>query len=406
MDEISYYWGNRKSRNGGFFYIMASKIYPMNDINHLSMIMLLVGVILIFLNPLCYPIDPCEIIMKSDSVIGIVGNESLKSVFIRWEIRQKDNPARGACFTWDAYDERSRMEYYLGDHMRISGDDGESEWECKNHIMEIHADKESLEKRMIERLMENTDAICNDTLLNVVYEGLDKVDNNICYKLKISNKLNDLITINYYDTSNYYIIKSYTKEDVYSGTTIFSDFREIEGVIYPYDMYLRLFPMKVETYMYLQDITINFPLHDSIFAPSCIELSPEWIIKNGNSVKDKFKITYLDDTVFDYNIIGLEAPNGKYFVLLSRKDSLFNTELFSCSLDTLELGKSYEFEITKYTSNLELKTNLRGTASLFSEYYIKRDSSNDNGLLFWSDGEILIDVYYSTDIHDIYIIDD
>ena len=110
--------------------------------------------------------------------------------------------------------------------------------------------------------------------------------------------------------------------------------------------------------------------------------------------------------MFNYYVIGLADEDGNSYVLLSPKEIILDESEFSKGKKLIELDSTYNLRLKVYETRPSLDIRTTGIAPHFKAYYLPSgplDSPDDTGMLLWKNGEILIDVFNSEDVIDLYV---
>jgi len=179
--------------------------------------------------------DPYEILNKYYDALG--GLEKLKAnrtSHVTGNIDIVGTGLKGTFEEWDESPIRQRQNVDLGIFKQQSGDNGKFQWTVdQNGKVQIVQDETRLKERTVDSLMgEFAQLDPNSKIFTVAYEGIDTADGKNCYEVQITNSLNKRVIRQYFDTTDFLMIKQVTIMP--SGDeqhTIFSDYRPVDGVL-------------------------------------------------------------------------------------------------------------------------------------------------------------------------------
>ena len=133
----------------------------------------------------------------------------------------------------------------------------------------------------------------------------------------------------------------------------------------------------------------------------CVFLLISCTSKYLKDTSGEFTVTYLDGLFFDHYVIRLNSSTDSVYVLLSPKKPAEDSAYLIDNLVELEEGKSYRITLEKFETKPALVLEVRSRLSFIDKYYIHHenyDKPSDTGILFWNEGQIVVDVYYSNNI--------
>jgi hypothetical protein len=181
--------------------------------------------------------DPYQIMARHyEAVGGLDRLKAIKTIFARGEFSIVGSDLKGTVKSWEEKPLRMRMEIDLGVVQLVFGDDGEKNWHIDvNKKILVREDEAMIKERKIKELMADFAHLDPDSpVFDISFEGVEKVNNEDCYVVKIANKINENIEYHYYDKKSYYLVKKIEVKPDREDHTEYADFRSIDGVIQPF----------------------------------------------------------------------------------------------------------------------------------------------------------------------------
>jgi len=144
----------------------------------------------------------------------------------------------GTIKVWTQRPDRSRAEINLGPLKMTQGDNGRHAWVMdQNGQVQLitNPDEATIKRRQVRKLIEEYAYLEKGSdIFTVSFEGVESVDGNECYIVKIANKINNDSHTYYINTGTFNREKAVFIEDVESRDAIYSDYREIDGLMIPF----------------------------------------------------------------------------------------------------------------------------------------------------------------------------
>lgn len=124
--------------------------------------------------------------------------------------------------------------------------------------------------------------------------------------------------------------------------------------------------------------------------------------RGNRSVKSTFEIASIDSTNFgNYNIIDLRSESGIIYNLLSpKKCQMEGTE--RTGYKEIKIGDTIKLRIFEFRKYPELEESSSFRTSVVMKYYVL--DSNEEDVLFWSEGKYYRKAYYSPEICDVFLL--
>ncbi len=214
-----------------------------------------------------------EIIAKH---IAATGGDNWKKVeAVRMEGNVTAEAAPGMAIGWSMValrDKAIRMDISVMGMTQVMAAKGEQGWTINPFTG--GSDPEPMTADQVKSLIEQADidgaAVgYEEKGYNVEYLGTEDVDGTLAHKIKI-DKGNKNIEYVFYDPNSFYEIKTIEVEEVdgqeMESTTLYSDFREVMGIIVPYSMQ-QTNPMMGNTTISLTKVEFNPTLSLDFFDP-------------------------------------------------------------------------------------------------------------------------------------------
>jgi hypothetical protein len=181
--------------------------------------------------------DPYQILDRYFHALG--GLERLKAEKAAYsEGNIVLGPMQGTVKVWSQQPYRNRTETTLGPLAMTQGDNGQFQWvvDQNGKVQKMTSpDETTIRRRQIRELMaEYAYAVPASQVFKVSFDGLEGSGSEECYVVKIANKMNvDTYTL-YINTKTFLQDKAVFVEDIESRTVVYSDYREVDGLMVPF----------------------------------------------------------------------------------------------------------------------------------------------------------------------------
>ncbi len=188
--------------------------------------------------------DPYEILETHYEAIG--GLELLRAEETRYfEATLKLFGLEGHIREWQQRPGRQRQEVDLGVIKQITGDTGDYAWIVdSNGKLQIMKDEQTLKKREVDRRIADFEHIRRDSEhFALAFGGTEDVNGTACYVINLSNTIDDNVRTYYIGKDDFYMHKSITREAEHESHTVFSDFRDVGGLVIPFHLDIELLPI-------------------------------------------------------------------------------------------------------------------------------------------------------------------
>lgn len=252
--------------------------------------------------------DPYKILEKHFEAIG--GFDILRAqetMFKEGTIMIERAGLEGTFKQWSKRPLKLRQEIDLGVVSEVSGDNGEVSWHVDaNGKLLIRKDEQTLKEREVKRLMEEYEYLNpGSEHFVVIFDGVEKIDGKDCYVVKITNTINEDIQKNFYDKSNFYLLKTMIIKPDNEGHVSYSDFRKVDGIVYPFREVVKQLPTNEMFVFEYSTYTLDPVIEDAFFDPP-VEDVEDFMFVNGISAEN-VPFEFIEDHVYlPVNIMGKE----------------------------------------------------------------------------------------------------
>jgi hypothetical protein len=181
--------------------------------------------------------DPYEIMERHIEAVG--GRDRLleqTTSHITGRIEIVGTGLEGTIETWTEFPVKKRVEVDLGVIKQTIGDDGEFPWIVdQNGKLQIKKDEISIKSRKVEQLMSQLKHLDPESEhFTLTFQGTDTAAGAECYLVKIENDINSDVITSFIDKSTFYQVKTITVKSDGEEHAVFSDFRELDGIVVPF----------------------------------------------------------------------------------------------------------------------------------------------------------------------------
>ncbi|MFH2055665.1 MAG: aspartyl protease family protein, partial [bacterium] len=214
--------------------------------------------------------DPYEVLQKNFEALG--GLDKLKaeqSSYLEAELDLVGTGLKGTVKVWQEMPQRKREEVDLVVFRSTEGDNGKYAWEADaNDKVRIVKDESSLARREVERLLHlyrYADPSAPEFTLEL--KGIDTVGTTACYVLRIANTINSDIRVVYIDASSFLLVKSVDTHPDEEIETLYSDYRDIDGVLHPFRQEMTVLPNNQVIALTVTEFQVNPEIDIALFEP-------------------------------------------------------------------------------------------------------------------------------------------
>jgi len=249
--------------------------------------------------------DPYEILSAHYEAIG--GLDLLRAEKARYfEAEIELFGLKGDIREWQQVPLRKRQEVNLGVIKQTTGDNGEYAWSVdSNGKLLVQKDDHTLSKREVDRgiaLFEHIDPGSGD--FGLVLEGVEDVNGVTCYALLLTNRFNDDSRTYYIGARDFMMYKSINREPDHEAHTMFSDFREVGGLIMAFRQEVELLPIGQKQTVVITEYESNPEIDEVIFEPPA-KVPKDYRFTAGTSAEN-VPFTYVVDHLFIDVTIGCD----------------------------------------------------------------------------------------------------
>lgn len=271
------------------------------------------------------PLDPYEIFQKHyDAMGGLENIRKEKSNYIEGNITIVGTGLEGTFKQWNEYPVKRRDEVDLTIITQTSGDDGDFSWLIDmNGKLQIQMDSNTVQERRITELLADYEHMNrNSEYFNLSFLGADTANGLDCYVIELKNNINEDKEWRYFDTSSYYLVKKIDFKHPHETHTIFSDYREIDGIFCSFRQEIEILPLKQKQVIEITRYDINPDIEDQIFIiPE--EGAPDFVFGNGKSAEN-IPFDFVEDHI--YIEVDIEGKKGLWILDCGASASVISLE--------------------------------------------------------------------------------
>ncbi|MFH2064099.1 MAG: aspartyl protease family protein [Pseudomonadota bacterium] len=251
------------------------------------------------------PPDPYAILHQYYEAIG--GLDRLKTITtVYTEGSTEYDGLKGTFRSWEKKPLQYRLEEDFAILQQIQGDDGQVSWKKDpNGKVVILRDEQTLKRRKIALEMEHFDHLNpKSSLFTISYEGFQPVNEHLCHAIKIRNRLNEDVMWYFIDRESFLLVKSVSRLPDIEIHTLYSDYRNEDGLLFPFYDESRIFPRQKKEINRIEKQIINAPIDPALF-PVPPDSSRDYEFTEGNRSENiPFQLVE--------NLIYLEVKTGNH----------------------------------------------------------------------------------------------
>ncbi|MBU1053898.1 MAG: aspartyl protease family protein [Proteobacteria bacterium] len=250
-------------------------------------------------------VNPQKILLKHYETVG--GLKKLKSITSGYaEGKNTFDGLEGTFKNWEEIPLKYRLEEDYGVIKQTFGDNGKQSWSVDtNGKVQIHRDEETLKRRKIKALLEVYDHVRPGTKNFIfTYKGEEKIGAIACHVVEMANIINDDITFFFFSKENYYLVKAIVKQPDFEIRTLFSDYRNINGIIHPFHEETEVFPREKKETIQLARYDFNTKINSSVFEPPEKDVE-DFEFENGKN-SETIPFYFVENNMYFYVIINGE----------------------------------------------------------------------------------------------------
>lgn len=230
--------------------------------------------------------DPYEILNKYyEAIGGLEKQKAIVSTYIEGRLTLEGTGLEGTLKQWYKEPLKERQELDLTIMKQLSGDNGEFSWGVDpNGKIQIMRDENTLKAREIKQLKSNFEDLNPESeYFTVTLEGIEKIGDIECYKIKTTNSIDGNDTFAFYNTSNFLLEKAIQFEDNMEVHSIVSDYRDLEyGIKVAFKTEQTILPIGQKTMIQFEKYEVNPQLDNDLFEPPSDDVV-DFKFENGKS---------------------------------------------------------------------------------------------------------------------------
>jgi hypothetical protein len=208
---------------------------------------------------------------------------------------------------WSESPLRLRQETDFEVMSEVSGDNGEVSWHVDaNGKLLIQRDENILKAREVRRLMAEYEYLNPESeYFTVTFEGIEKVNDEDCYVVKVSNTINKDTQMNFYDKSSYYLLRTVIIRPDNETRITYSDFRTVDGFIFPYREVINELPTDETIRVEYSRYDLSPAIDIALFEPPAQDVK-DFAFANGTGAENA-PVRFIEDHIYlPVNVMGKE----------------------------------------------------------------------------------------------------
>ncbi|KPK63412.1 hypothetical protein AMJ83_07010 [candidate division WOR_3 bacterium SM23_42] len=252
--------------------------------------------------------DPHAILEKHFEAIGGLENlKAMKTMYQEGAIVIEGAGLEGTFKQWSERPLRLRQETDLKIVSEVSGDNGEVSWVVDaNGKVLIKRDENTLKEREVRKLMEEYEYMNSESeFFTLTFEGVEKVNGKDCYVVKIANTINQDVQINFYNKSNFYLLRTMIIKPDNEDHITYSDFRTVDGMTFPFREKVKTLPTGETTTVEYAKYAFNVEIDNSLFEPPQEDVE-DFVFMKGDNAED-VPVEFIESHIYlPVNVLGKE----------------------------------------------------------------------------------------------------
>ncbi len=175
----------------------------------------------------------------------------------------------GVVERWQGQGRSFRQEVDLGIFKETSGDDGTVLWSLDaNGKVQFVEDENALVRREVEARIADLDVFDRESdVFDAEYAGQGDVNGRACHIIRLTNSLNDDTMEMSIDTETLMELRRRDTTPDMVSTTEFNDIREVDGIMYPFELATFIEPPGQVQTVHMTELEIGVEFDASLFAP-------------------------------------------------------------------------------------------------------------------------------------------
>lgn len=230
--------------------------------------------------------DPYEILEKNVEVTGGLKKwKNLRTLYSKGDYNL--GIMSGSIETWQEYPDKNLTKIDLVFLKQQAGDNGDFSWSMDaNGKIQILRDEFTQKKRRVMSAFNRFKHLDRDSdIFRVELLEDGEIDGFECYRIKISNNIDNTDKIQFIDKQNFLIRKELEEFSDFESESYFSDFREVNGFILPYKLKTVIKPMNQVQEVSIKEYRVNQPVSANLFNPPVREIQ-DFKFTKGNSAEN------------------------------------------------------------------------------------------------------------------------
>lgn len=308
--------------------------------------------------------NPYQILEKHYEAIG--GLDKLKAqetTYSEGTISIEGAGLQGTFKQWEEKPLRLRQEADLTVVKIIGGDNGEFRWSIDaNGKLQIQKDENTIKEREVKKLMEVYEHLDpNSAHFTLTLECIEKVNNVDCYVVKIANQINTDIQIDYYNTTNFHLVKTVLIKPNIEEHILYSDFRAVDGVIQPFRETVEILPTGEKQVFEYAKYEFNAEFDMGLFEPPHEDVEDFQFVKGASA--ENIPCEFIENHI--YLPVNINGREGLW--------------VLDCGASVNVIDSTYAVEL-----GLELEGPIKGqgASGIVNFYYVTLPSYTMRGIRF------------------------
>ncbi len=252
--------------------------------------------------------DPYQVLEKHyEAVGGLDALKALKTTYTEGTLSLERAGIAGTFKGWEERPLKMRQEIDLKVLKSVHGDDGDHAWSVDpNGKITIRRDERTMKERKIKKLMQDYKHLeHNSPYFTLSHKGVEKVDNEDCYVIEITNTINEDTLRHYYSTNSFYLLKAVSIKPDMQQHVLYSDFRSVNGIIVPFREIAETLPTHEKQVFEYAKYQFNVEIEPHLFESPKTDVEDFQFIK-GESAED-VPVNFIENHIYlSVNISGKE----------------------------------------------------------------------------------------------------
>ncbi len=243
--------------------------------------------------------DPYQILMKHyEAVGGLDVLKAQKTTYTHGMVSIEGAGLKGTFKQWDERPLKMRQEIDLTVVKNVFGDNGDYAWSVDpNRKILIQRDERTMQEREIKKLMKEYRHVePHSPYFKLLYKGIEKVDNEDCHVIQITNTINEDTLLNYYSTNSFYLLKAVSIKPAFEQHISYSDFRQVQGTILAFREIVETLPTHEKQIFDYAEYQFNLEVEPLVFEPPKTDVK-DYEFVSGESAED-IRFSFIENHVY------------------------------------------------------------------------------------------------------------